>query len=86
MTNENLQSLERNPTTSYPKFAERLNFAMATRYYSNLMLAEKIYMSPSAISSYRSGHRQPNFEVLRSIALALDVSTDYLLGLSDYID
>ncbi len=86
MTNDNLETLGNNHTTSYSKFAERLTFAMLVRNYSNLKLSEEIYVSPSTISSYRSGHRQPNFEVLRSISLALNVSTDFLLGLSDYID
>lgn len=72
--------------TKYPDFAERLNTAMWIRDCSNLRLAHKTYVSPSAISSYRCGARQPSFEVLRSIALALNVSTDFLLGLNDYMD
>ena len=84
MRNEYIETSENSIKTPYPKFAERLNYAMWIREFSNLKLARSIYVSPSAISAYRNGSRQPNFEVLRSIALALDVSTDFLLGLSDY--
>ena len=84
MENENIETIE-TTKTKYTGFAERLNFAMWLRDCSNAKLAQLIYVSPSAISSYRSGYRQPNFEVLRSIALALDVSTDFLLGLNDSI-
>ena len=86
MTNDNLQNPKNTCTTSYPKFAERLNLAMRIRDFNNLKLSKSIYMSPSAVSSYRTGHRQPNFEILRSIALVLNVSTDFLLGLSDFIE
>lgn len=86
MRKHTIVPLEKNSTTEYPEFAERLNYAMRIRDCTNLTLSKHIFVSPPAISSYRSGTRQPNFEVLRSIALALGVSTDFLLGLSDYID
>lgn len=86
MRNEYIETSEKITKTPYPRFAERLNYAMGIRDFNNLKLARSIYVSPSAISAYRNGTRQPNFEVLRSIALALDVSSDFLLGLSDYID
>lgn len=86
MKNERQTYIENNATITYPKFAERLNHAMCMRDYNNLKLSQSIYVAPSTISAYRNGTRHPNFDVLRSIALTLNVSTDYLLGLSDYID
>lgn len=86
MTNDNIEIPKNTSKTSYPKFADRLDLVMQIRNCSNLELAKNIYMSPSAVSSYKTGHRQPNFEILRSIALALNVSTDFLLGLSDHIE
>ena len=85
MTMDTMEMTENTCKTSYPKFSERLNLAMGLRGYNNRRLAEDIFVSPSALSSYRSGHRQPNFDVLRSLAVVLNVSTDFLLGLTDYI-
>ena len=84
MQNKYIETSEKITKTSYPRFSERLNYAMRLRNFNNLKLSQSIYISPSAISAYRNGTRQPNFDVLRSIALALDVSADFLLGLSEY--
>jgi transcriptional regulator with XRE-family HTH domain len=86
MRNEYIETSETTIKTPYPRFADRLDYAMHLRDFNNLRLARSIYVSPSAISAYRNGTRQPNFEVLRSISLALDVSADFLLGLSEYPD
>ena len=73
------------PQTQYPEFSERLKIAMSIRQYSVDDLAARIYTSQSTISMYRSGKRLPNLEMLRLIAKELRVSSDYLLGLSDFI-
>ena len=70
--------------TQYPAFSERLKIAMSIRQYSVEDLAARTYTSHSTISMYRSGKRLPNLEILRLIAKELRVSTDYLLGLSDF--
>lgn len=44
-------------------------------------LAEKSGLSVSAIHGYETGRRIPNAEQLGALALALDVSSDYLLSL-----
>lgn len=46
-------------------------------------LAELIHVSRQAYSLYERGRRRPNWETMIAMAKALDVSTDYLLGLSD---
>ena len=66
-------------------FSERLVTAMNLRDISNKQLAQKIFVAPSTISSYRTGHRIPNLEQLILISTTLQVSSDYLLGLSDSI-
>lgn len=66
-------------------FSERLISAMTLRDISNKQLAQKIFVAPSTISSYRTGHRIPNIEQLILISTTLQVSSDYLLGLSDTI-
>lgn len=43
-------------------------------------LAEKVQVAESTMSLYISGKREPDYNTLRKIADALDVSVDYLLG------
>ena len=71
--------------TQYPEFSERLKIAMNIRACSVDDLAERIHTSSSAVSMYRSGKRLPNILILRLIAKELRVSSDYLLGISDFI-
>lgn len=73
------------PLSQYPEFSDRLKVVMDIRNYTSLELAASIYTSPATISMYRCGRRMPSPEVLCLIAKELDVSTDFLLGLSDYI-
>ena len=65
------------------KFSERLVLAMNIRNVSNKELAAAVFVAPSTISSYRTGHRIPNIEQLALLSTTLQVSSDYLLGLSD---
>ena len=46
-------------------------------------LAELVHVSRQAYSLYERGLRRPNWETMIAMAIALDVSTDYLLGLCD---
>lgn len=46
-------------------------------------LAEKLNISQKSISKYETGARKPTFETLTNMAKLFNVSTDYLLGLSD---
>lgn len=43
-------------------------------------LADALGISKSSINMYERGERQPNFEVLESIADYFNVDIDYLLG------
>lgn len=70
---------------SYPDFSDRLKVIMDIRDYTTTELAKKIYTSPHTITMYRCGKRMPGPEVLCLIAKELNVSTDFLLGLSDFI-
>ena len=69
----------------YPNFSDRLKVVMELRECSVSDLAEKIYISKTTVSMYRNGERLPSLQVLCLIAIELDVSTDFLLGLSDFI-
>ena len=46
-------------------------------------LAEKLNISQKSISKYETGARKPSFETLTEMAKLCNVSTDYLLGISD---
>lgn len=43
-------------------------------------LAKKATLTPAAISQFESAARKPSFDTLSSLADALKVTTDYLLG------
>lgn len=46
-------------------------------------LAEKLNISQKSISKYETGARKPSFETLTQMAKLFDVSTDYLLGVTE---
>jgi len=73
------------PTSEYPDFSDRLKITMQLRGCSVEELAKKTYLSKAAICGYRKGTRTPNLVILRLIAEALDVSSDFLIGLKEYL-
>jgi DNA-binding XRE family transcriptional regulator len=66
------------------KFKQRLRYLLAERDMTQKALAEKLYVEPTTMSGYVKGHRQPSFETLIRMAKFFDVSTDYLLGITDF--
>lgn len=67
-------------------FAERLRHARETlRGLTQSQLAEKTGLPATSISHFENpeGTRKPSFDNLRRLANALDVTTDYLIGLSN---
>ena len=47
------------------------------------VVAERIGLAISAVSSYESNNRYPSYEVLIKLARIFHVSTDYLLGITN---
>lgn len=47
-------------------------------------LCEKAGITVSALSRYESGQREPKATILARLATSLNVSTDYLLGLTNF--
>ena len=73
------------PLSEYPDFSDRLKVTMKLRGCSVEELAQKTYLSKAAICGYRKGIRTPNLVILKLIATTLDVSSDFLIGLNEYI-
>jgi len=46
-------------------------------------LAERTELPPSSIAHFETGSRKPSFDNLRRLAVALEVTTDYLMGRVD---
>lgn len=65
------------------KFTER--FCEVLRYSGirQTVLAEAVQVSKQCISDYKAGKSFPSVETFYLICRTLDVSADYLLGLSD---
>jgi transcriptional regulator with XRE-family HTH domain len=64
-------------------FAQRLREAREMRGLSQAELGTKTGLQPAAVSHFETGARRPSFDNLRRLAVALEVSTDYLLGRVD---
>ena len=65
---------------------DRLRHTIKEKGYSQKSFAKKINISPSSVNAWVQGTRRPDIDKLIIIATTLDVSTDYLLGLSDEIN
>ena len=61
-------------------FAARLRHMREQRGMSQSELAREAGMQPSAIAHFEAGRRKSSFDNVRSLAKALKVSGDYLLG------
>jgi len=66
-----------------PVFAERFGALRQEYEMSQDAFAEFLGISRPTVGFYENGSRLPDAMVLRQIALRCDISTDYLLGLSD---
>lgn len=65
-------------------FSKRLNAARRMRGFSQSDLASKSGLQQVAISFFETGRRAPSFGNLKRLADALEVTTDYLMGRSDF--
>lgn len=65
-------------------FGTRLRFLRKQKKMTQAKLAKYLSLGESTISFYESGKRTPDFELLRKIAAYFNVSTDYLLGVTEF--
>lgn len=61
----------------------RIEKARCTREYSQKYMAKTIGVSTSTWSQYESNNREPKLTNFRKIVETLNVSADWLLGLTD---
>lgn len=64
-------------------FGQRLKAALNSRQMMQKELAEKIGVNEMAISRYIHGGRMVSVSILVDICKVLNISADYLLGLSE---
>ncbi|MGN0623612.1 MAG: helix-turn-helix domain-containing protein [Oscillospiraceae bacterium] len=62
---------------------ERIDGLLKSKSIKQKALAEELGIKPNVVSYFRNGTRTPNTELIIRIASFLDVSADYLLGLTD---
>ena len=65
------------------QFKERLKELRKEKHLSQAELAKELQVSQRSISSWETGFRQPDFETLEFLAKFFNVTTDYLLGVTD---
>lgn len=64
-------------------FRNRLKIARNSAGLSQVELAQKINSTRSTVSGYEADGKEPDYNTLLKMCHALDVSADYLLGLTD---
>ena len=65
-------------------FAIRLNDLLKEKDIDQDKFAKDIQISVGSLSNYRKGIREPSLTVIEKIAKKLKVSSDYLLGITDF--
>ena len=65
-------------------FTERFNEVLKISHVNQTELAARVGVSKQAITNLKNGTSLPSLDLLCALCRALGVSSDYLLGLSDY--
>lgn len=65
-------------------FSKRLRDLRKEAHMSQQKVAEILNIRQQSYAQYENDFAEPNLETLAKLAKIFDVSTDYLLGLSDY--
>ncbi len=64
-------------------FSARLQQVRQERGFSRKELAEILQVTPRAYQYYEEGKREPDYDKLILLSRHLNISADYLLGLTD---
>ena len=65
------------------KFGTRLENLLEERNISQKQLSKELHIAPSTLNGYLRRNREPDFTTLTDLATYFDVSTDYLLGITN---
>jgi Helix-turn-helix. len=65
------------------KFKERFKELRLEKNLKQSEVAEKLFVSKSAVSGWEVGRNQPDYDALIKISKFFDVSVDYLIGNTD---
>ena len=79
-----MQPAEESTDTSRALFRRRLKESREKLGMNQAELAAKAGLTPSAISQFEAGDREPNFGSLVKLAKSLEVSPSYLSGTEEY--
>lgn len=64
-------------------FGDKLKTLRKSKKLTQAELADKLEISKSSVTSYEQGRIYPSLEIFSKICTTLNVSSDYLLGISD---
>ena len=65
-------------------FTKRFNEVLQQCGKTQVEIAKALNVTKQCVNDYKTGKSVPSLETLYSLCKYLDVSADYLLGLSDY--
>ena len=66
------------------KFTERFNELVTISGKTQVQIAKEINVSKQCVTDYKTGKSVPSIETLYLLCKFLEISADYLLGLSDF--
>ena len=65
-------------------FSEILKDFLIERNLTQVAFAKMIGVKQSQVSEWIKGKAKPGYDILKSMALAFNISADYFLGINEY--
>ena len=65
-------------------FSEILKDFLAEKNLTQVAFAKTIGVKQSQVSEWLKGKAKPGYDILKSMALAFNISADYFLGIKEY--
>ena len=65
-------------------FSEILKDFLAENNLTQVAFANKIGVKQSQVSEWLKGKAKPGYDILKSMAIAFNISADYFLGIKEY--
>lgn len=67
-------------------FSKRLKEVRVTKNITQRTVAQFLGIKETSYQHYEYGKREPNYDTLIKLAMYFEVSTDYLLGITDRME